>query len=275
MKTIRNYRVLVLLLWVFMTFLQSCKKEIPLKNTKAITAIDFGLVQGETLKIDEAKGIIYVNIPWVGSWNLQAFITHTGTKIEPQDSQFRDYANPVEYKITAEDGSTKVYTIIVSSATAIIYFNYPTVYKLRDQDFYKYLVATTTNATHIGAGKDFLVAGIGTEPVADRKDYFGFDIFVPSSGLVNGQPYFLGTHNVSKYIGLPRAITTISKMTGVSILSSNKDYIIQCESGTIKIDNYDSKFKLVSGTCRDLVMRELDSGAYFRGNCDFLNVPLK
>jgi hypothetical protein len=276
MKTIQKNKVLILLLCMYMGLMQSCKKEVILKTSKEITVVDFANVSNEVLKVDEAKGIVWVNVPWQNGWNLKAFISHTGVKIEPTDTQIRDYTRPVTFTVTAEDGSTKNYTLIVTSAKASINFS-STVSRTQDQDFHKYLQAKTTSETYVGAGKTFLIISVGTVIEAGRNNNFGYDIYVPSSGLINGQPYFLGNFNVSTTVGFTRVITYLNSITGVSELNPNTTFSFGCwaDSSPITINNYDITNKVVSGICPNLILRNLNSGQFYNGNCSFQNVPVQ
>jgi len=49
--------------------------------------------------------------------NLVPTITHSGVEIRPASGERQNFANPVEYTVTAEDGSTKVYTATATVAT--------------------------------------------------------------------------------------------------------------------------------------------------------------
>jgi hypothetical protein len=50
---------------------------------------------------------------------MTASATHTGASISPDPASSRSYANPVEYTVTAEDGSQATYTVTVTAASGI------------------------------------------------------------------------------------------------------------------------------------------------------------
>lgn len=50
--------------------------------------------------------------------SLTTEITHTGQSINPANGSEQNFTNPVEYTVTAENGSTQIYTVIVNSAAA-------------------------------------------------------------------------------------------------------------------------------------------------------------
>lgn len=278
MKTNLKSQLPAALLCACMAMLQGCSwfksEPAPKKTSKSITALDFGLVTNELVKIDEEKGIIWVNIPWQNAWNLQAFITHTGVKIEPADSQFRDYKAPVNYTITAEDGSTKTYTVIVSSAKGQVIFNSPSLFRNQDQDFYKYAFAVISNTAIFTEGRDFLIVAIGGNIVVGRKDNFAFDIYVPALKL-NGQLNVLGNFSAVSTSGSPKVILHLNEITGIPGLRSTTNYSIGSLRGNIRIDTYDSRLKTVSGNCQGLEFRNIDTGQIYTASCDFLNVPIE
>ncbi len=50
---------------------------------------------------------------------LSSTITHTGASVSPTSGVAQDFTGPVEYTVTAADGTTKVYTVTVSLAPAL------------------------------------------------------------------------------------------------------------------------------------------------------------
>lgn len=93
-------------------------------NTKEITGFSFSgepvsaVIDEENLTIDAFVG---ENVSLSG---LNPTITHTGKTVTPTGAQ--DFSNPVAYTVTAEDGSTKTYTV--------------TVYQLKDCDITSFVI---------------------------------------------------------------------------------------------------------------------------------------
>ena len=274
MKTIQKFRVLIVLL--AMMLLQSCdwfkSEPSPKKSTKAITAIDLSNAENEIVKIDEAKGLIWVKIPWTPNLTMRSVISHTGLKIEPYDLNYQDFTNPVNFTITAEDGSTKVYTVIVSSTKGQVIFNYPSLYRNHDKDFYKYLFAKVGSEN----GSEMLAVVIGGgQGYAERKDNFGFQLMVRSTGIVNEQPNFVGNFSAAGNTGSSRVLLNLNQMKQIPGLNSNTTYTRGSIRGDIVITSYDSRLRLVSGYCRNLEFYGIETGQIYTASCDFLNVPLE
>lgn len=93
-------------------------------NACEITAFS---IAGEPIPavIDEEAGTVTAFVKEDASLTgINPTITHTGKSITPTGAQ--DFSNPVTYTVTAEDGSTKVYTV--------------TVYKLKDCDITSFVI---------------------------------------------------------------------------------------------------------------------------------------
>ena len=83
-------------------------------DSKAVTAFTFasppalGIITGS---------LITVTVPY--GTNITALvpgITHTGASISPASGIAQDFTNPVVYTLTAEDGSTQIFTVMVTIA---------------------------------------------------------------------------------------------------------------------------------------------------------------
>jgi hypothetical protein len=83
-------------------------------NAKAVTSFALAGVDGT---INEAAGTIAVTVPYgTNVTSLTPAIIHTGASVSPASSVAQDFTNPVTYTVTAEDNSTKVYTVTVNVA---------------------------------------------------------------------------------------------------------------------------------------------------------------
>lgn len=68
--------------------------------------------------INNSANIIEVAVPYgTGITNLVPTITHTGVSVNPSSLVAQDFTNDVMYTITAADGSTKSYAVIVNIAS--------------------------------------------------------------------------------------------------------------------------------------------------------------
>lgn len=78
-------------------------------SAKDITAFSIGGVNGTISGTN-----ITVNMPYgTNKTNLTPTITHTGASVSPASGAAQDFTNPVTYTVTAQDGSTQVYTVTV------------------------------------------------------------------------------------------------------------------------------------------------------------------
>ncbi|MFI8604321.1 beta strand repeat-containing protein [Cellulophaga baltica] len=84
-----------------------------LSSTKAITAFTIGTVNGTVTGTN-----ISLTLPaGTDVTTLSPSITHTGVSINPATNAAQDFTSPVEYTVTAADGSIQIYTVTVSLAT--------------------------------------------------------------------------------------------------------------------------------------------------------------
>jgi hypothetical protein len=97
-----------------------------LSETKAVTGFSFTSPQ-ETGVIDEATKTITITVPFgTDITNLTPVVTHTGAAYSPPGAQ--DFTSPQQYTVTAEDGTTQVYTVTVKvSGKAGVSINGPSL----------------------------------------------------------------------------------------------------------------------------------------------------
>jgi hypothetical protein len=88
---------------------------VPPSSAKAITAFRFA-DPSTTGGINEGAKIITVGVPPSTGSSMVPLITHTGASISPPSGEAQDFTGPVTYTVTAEDGSTAVYTVTVKEA---------------------------------------------------------------------------------------------------------------------------------------------------------------
>lgn len=90
----------------------------PAGATKAITAFGFAS-PAATGTIDEAYRTIAVTVPYgTAVTALAPTIAHTGASVSPAALSAQDFSSPKIYTVTAEDGSTRSYTVTVTVAPA-------------------------------------------------------------------------------------------------------------------------------------------------------------
>jgi ribosomal protein L13E/preprotein translocase subunit SecB len=85
-------------------------------NAKAITGFSFGNPAAAGI-INEGAKTISVTVPYgTDPYSLAPEITHTGANISPGSWAPQDFSSPVYYTVTAENGTTAVYTVTVTVA---------------------------------------------------------------------------------------------------------------------------------------------------------------
>jgi len=83
-------------------------------NAKAITEFRFGSLFG-----DIQGDAITVTVPFAADVTaLAPTISHTGASVEPASGQARNFTAPQTYTVTAQDGTTRVYTVTVMRAAS-------------------------------------------------------------------------------------------------------------------------------------------------------------
>ncbi|TSA35255.1 MAG: hypothetical protein D4R64_10085 [Porphyromonadaceae bacterium] len=110
------------------TYLVTVSKD-PISSAKQITDFRFnGLSTDAIGTITEGTGTIVVTIPWAADINnLVASFSNSlgsavkvGTEVQVSGVTHRNFSSPVTYTVTAENGTTKNYTINVSRAAVAI-----------------------------------------------------------------------------------------------------------------------------------------------------------
>ena len=102
----------------------------PLSDAKAITAFDFAALDPDVVGvINEAAKTIALTVPFgTDVTALVPTIVHTGASVSPASGAAQDFTSPVNYTVTAEDGSTQAYvvtvTVALSDAKAITAFDF-------------------------------------------------------------------------------------------------------------------------------------------------------
>jgi hypothetical protein len=88
-------------------------------SDKAITAFNITSPVSAAGIINEGAKTIAVIVPYGTSvTSLTPVITHTGASISPLSGVPRDFSSPVDYIVTAADGSTETYTVTVTVASS-------------------------------------------------------------------------------------------------------------------------------------------------------------
>lgn len=85
-----------------------------LSSSKAISSFKFEDI-GVDAVISEAEATITASVAYgTDVTDLVPSVVHNGTSVSPASGQAQDFTNPVIYTVTAEDGSSKAYTVTVS-----------------------------------------------------------------------------------------------------------------------------------------------------------------
>lgn len=83
-------------------------------QSSAKDLIDF-VILGSSGQINDAT--VTLTVPYAASLTaLIPTIVHSGVKLEPASGVVRDFTDPVQYVVTAANGSTRTYTVIVKRA---------------------------------------------------------------------------------------------------------------------------------------------------------------
>lgn len=79
-------------------------------NAGVLTSDAVGVINGDTIKI---------TVDAFSLANLVPSITHNGKQISPPDGQSNSFQDPITYTVTAEDETTKKYTVVVRSTASL------------------------------------------------------------------------------------------------------------------------------------------------------------
>jgi outer membrane protein assembly factor BamB len=214
-----------------------------LSAAKAITSFVFRAANNQGLTADVAGSIgndtIRVNMdPTVGVTALVPSIVITGVSISPADSAVQNFSVPVRYTVTAADGTSKVYTVIVG-ANVVVYVG--------SNDNYLYALDAVTGAliwkaaTGGAINSSPTLAG-GVVYVGSEDSYvYAFDAGTGAlkwkyfaDGAVDGSPTVAGgvvyvDHNNSNYINAGNSLLALDAVTGAELwqYGGNTPYIAQ------------------------------------------------
>jgi hypothetical protein len=103
------------------TLMVSCKKEKPLATTKDITAFVFTVTNNPSLAAD-ITGVISgstITVALPSNTDVTALkptITHNGASVSPAINAANNFSTSKTYTVTAADGSTKAYNIVIDFA---------------------------------------------------------------------------------------------------------------------------------------------------------------
>jgi hypothetical protein len=88
-------------------------------SAKAITAFEITSPVNAAGVIGEGAKTIAVTVPYgTDVTGLTPAITHTGVSVSPASGATQNFSGPVNYTVTAADGSTVAYTVTVTAATS-------------------------------------------------------------------------------------------------------------------------------------------------------------
>jgi outer membrane protein assembly factor BamB len=214
-----------------------------LSDAKAITSFVFRAANNQGFTADVAGSIgndtIRVNLdPAAGVTALIPSIVITGVSINPADSTVEEFSAPMRYTVTAADGTSKVYTVIVG-ANVVVYVG--------SNDSYLYALDALTGAlvwkaatggainssptlaggaVYVGS-EDSYVYAFNAGTGALKWKYF-------ADGAVDGSPTVAGgvvyvDHNNSNYINAGNSLLALDAITGAEFwqYGGNTPYIAQ------------------------------------------------
>jgi hypothetical protein len=235
---------------------------------KEILEVSFDQFTGEVYEINKKESRVTVYVPWQNSWNLKPIIRHNGASISPESSVAQNFSKPVDYTITAEDGSTKTYTLIVASAKAgLVDVESQYVYgaSFSDNFYYKLLKARDV-ATSQQERK--LEISLG---VTDASRYPNRDTRYFSNILLVTKAFdsYLHTYSWETQTNVTEALLILSKS------ASTTDSYWRPRSGSIKITSYNEAKKLVSGEFTNIKYMRGAAFPYYLTSGNFMNVPVE
>jgi hypothetical protein len=127
MTNIKPLSKLLVLLICLIVELLSCQKSTDtptpptLSSEKSITAFSFGTIDnpGLTAVVDgvitsDTIRVLFPNGTVLTS--LKPTITYTGKSVSPASKTSQDFSSTIQYTVTAEDGSTKKYTVLTTTS---------------------------------------------------------------------------------------------------------------------------------------------------------------
>lgn len=94
----------------------------PKSSVKTITIFNFKSTDNAGVLTADITGTIsadsiYLQLPYgTSATNLKPAITIKGKSVSPASLEAQNFTNPVEYTVTAEDGSTKKYVVVVTES---------------------------------------------------------------------------------------------------------------------------------------------------------------
>lgn len=115
-NNMNSTKLILLLSLIF--FLFSCSDDKDKSSENLITNFLIGSTKGE---IDNINNNIIISLPVSDVSALVPTISVSqNAKIYPSSGQAQDFSKPVEYRVTAEDGSVRNYTVILKNSAATI-----------------------------------------------------------------------------------------------------------------------------------------------------------
>ena len=121
----KNFFFLALLLFMGGVFITSCDKEEGLSDKKEILYFVFEASKNASIENNVYGTIsgtdVIVEVPFGTTSNnlIPSIEVSTDASVNPDTGISKDFSNPVSYIVTAEDGSTKTFTVNVPVAPAL------------------------------------------------------------------------------------------------------------------------------------------------------------
>lgn len=227
------------------------------------------------MDIDHTKGLIHVKALWrPQGWQLRPTISHSGLNITPTPNT-QDYSKPQKFAITAEDGSSKEYTVIVSSAWA----NYVDVktaqnatINTQDAGYHKVLEASEEQVAPGNKVLTVFQGGSNAQYSNPNNLHFANTLKVP---MVSNT--YLRTHAFTTRRRYPNAFPEATCYFMLSRGSSTY-WKLTPESGTIQITAYDKTYNMVSGNFKEIKYANTfsnDNYPHELSRGEFMNILIK
>lgn len=245
-------------------FAFGCTKDSPVdeptgRSGKSILAVTVGNADGDfppVIQIDSIQNVVKIYIghnPSITDMSLMITVS-PGARLE---NSYSDFRTPKTYTVTAEDGSTRQYTVIVSQAKFSWRINSTILPGYFDNVYKEFCNDGNNNRLTINIG-----CGPGPS-TGFFKTYI--EIILPGKTLNDN---LIGAYAIGP---LPGSSSSIAVVLGSGFSSqsfSNPD------QGTLTITSYDNVRKLISGYISSARFNTIPPDYYFLSG-DFYNIPLQ
>lgn len=266
MKTQQRVCKLMILL---LCFLYSCEKTPALNSFKEIISFDLKKADGTSFQPGEISIKIFqdsviVTVPYSTNRNpLTPYFTITGLTILPASGVAQNFSIPVQYTVTAQDQTKRVYTVVVkpnNSPPGFVYFgNDNTFYaldavtgklawKYESSASFAYSSATYSNETIYVGGIDNKVYAFNAKTGAVRWEKTIATTGIESDAVFVDGTIYVGTNDDYLYaLDATNGTTKWRFLTGANVSASPTVW-----NGTVYFGSSDGKLYALNASTGEL-----------------------